>query len=156
MNFLFSTSNGKMRIKAYKPPPSFLKTIPGLQIWFDATDPLNTGVIPANGTNITTWYDKSGYGNNATITGMGKVGSTFTNNANLQPITYNSTGFNGKPALKFGGNYGGYGSGFLSNLNTQFSGPGLTIFMLLNTNNDDNSSRSPYGRTFYYKQIKEL
>ena len=148
-SFLFSTSNGKMGIKGYKPPPTFLKTIPGLQMWFDATDPLNTGVTPANGTNITTWYDKSGYGNNATIAGIGSNGTTYYSyNALLPPITYNTTGFNGKPALKFGGNVGGlnYGSAFASNLNTQFSGSGMTVFMLFNNISDANST--PYGRTF--------
>jgi len=138
-----------MDIKGYKPPPSFLKTIPGLQMWFDATDPLNTGVTPANGTNITTWYDKSGYGNNATIAGIGSNGTTYYSyNALLPPITYNTTGFNGKPALKFGGNVGGlnYGSAFASNLNTSFSGSGMTVFMLFNNVSDANST--VYGRTF--------
>jgi hypothetical protein len=136
-----------MDIKGYKPPPSFLKTIPGLQMWFDATDPFNTGVTPANGTNITTWYDKSGYGNNATIAGIGSNGTTYYSyNALLPPITYNTTGFNGKPALKFGGNVGGlnYGSGYFSNLNTSFSGSGMTVFMLFNTISDANSTS--YGR----------
>ena len=33
-----------------------------LKLWLDAADPLNNGVTPANGTTITTWYDKSVYG----------------------------------------------------------------------------------------------
>lgn len=33
-----------------------------LKLWLDAADPLNNGVTPANGTAITTWYDKSVYG----------------------------------------------------------------------------------------------
>jgi hypothetical protein len=41
-------------------------TFGGLQIWYDAADPLGTGAAPSNGTSITTWYDKSGRSNNAT------------------------------------------------------------------------------------------
>ena len=32
--------------------------------WFDATDPLNTGILPANSATISKWYDKSGNINN--------------------------------------------------------------------------------------------
>jgi hypothetical protein len=67
---------------------SILKKIDssGLILWFDALDPNNTGVQPANSSNITIWKDKSGLGSDAT--------------ANT-PIVYNSTGMNGKPALTF-------------------------------------------------------
>lgn len=62
------------------------RSVPGCVLWFDAQDPDNTGVTPTNGTTISTWYDKSGYRNNAT--------------ANT-PITFNTTGLNGLPALTF-------------------------------------------------------
>lgn len=59
-------------------------SLTGCQLWFDATDPLNTGSTPTNGSSITTWYDKSGYARNAT--------SASSN-------VYNSTGLNSKPAI---------------------------------------------------------
>ena len=31
----------------------------GLNLWLDGADPLNTGILPANGTTISTWADKS-------------------------------------------------------------------------------------------------
>jgi len=31
----------------------------GLNLWLDGADPLNTGILPANGTTISTWFDKS-------------------------------------------------------------------------------------------------
>ena len=40
----------------------------GLQLWFDASDPNGTGVMPGAGT-ITSWIDKSGNGRNAAVTG---------------------------------------------------------------------------------------
>jgi hypothetical protein len=40
-----------------------------LQIWYDGTDPLGTGILPANGDSITTWSDKSGTSTNATTSG---------------------------------------------------------------------------------------
>lgn len=42
-----------------------------LQLWLDGSDPLGTGTAPANGTSITTWVDKSGTGNNGTLTSGG-------------------------------------------------------------------------------------
>jgi hypothetical protein len=40
--------------------------ISGLQVWYDATDPLGTGVVPSNGTSISSWADKSGNNRSAT------------------------------------------------------------------------------------------
>ena len=62
-------------------------TISGLQLWLDASDPNNTGTAPSNGSTISTWYDRSGNGRNATA-----------NSA----ITYNTSGLSsGKAALTF-------------------------------------------------------
>jgi hypothetical protein len=52
------------------------KSFPGLQLWLDAADPAGTGVSPTAGTSVTTWTDKSGKGNNATL-----VGSAVTTSA---------------------------------------------------------------------------
>ena len=57
-------------------------SIPGCQLWLDATD---SSTFTLNGSNVSAWRDKSGLGNNAT--------------ANT-PIELNST-INGFPALKF-------------------------------------------------------
>jgi hypothetical protein len=51
------------------PPPTIPLTIPGCQLWLDGADPAGTGVVPANGTTISTWVDKSGNGKNSTATG---------------------------------------------------------------------------------------
>jgi hypothetical protein len=61
--------------------------VSGLILWVDANDPNNNGTKPTNGSTITTWYDKSGKGYNAT--------------ANTA-ITYNTNGLGtGYPALTF-------------------------------------------------------
>jgi len=44
-------------------------SIPGLQLWLDANDPLLSGSAPVAGTTITTWYDKSPNSYNAMATG---------------------------------------------------------------------------------------
>ena len=44
-------------------------SVPGIQTWLDATDPLNTGVRGTNSQSLVTWYDKSGKGNNMTFSG---------------------------------------------------------------------------------------
>jgi len=51
-------------------------SVTGLKAWFDAADPLNTGVKPAVGTNISIWYDKSSLAKNTTG-GSGNI--TFQN-----------------------------------------------------------------------------
>ena len=49
------------------------KQVPGLQVWFDGSDPAGTGVKPASGATVSTWVDKSGMGNN----GSGGVSPTY-------------------------------------------------------------------------------
>jgi len=56
-----------------------VRTISGLQIWLDAKDPLNNGSVPAGGTSISKWMDKSGNGNDATANGGSKP--TFNDNS---------------------------------------------------------------------------
>jgi len=69
--------------------------ITGLQVWYDARDVLNTGTNPANGTALTTWFDKSGNGRNAT----GVNGPTYSNtqvyfNGTTQAFTTSYTAVN--------------------------------------------------------------
>jgi hypothetical protein len=53
-----------------KPTPYYTQFSPrqisGLVVWLDGADPAGNGVIPANGSTISTWTDKSGNGNNGT------------------------------------------------------------------------------------------
>jgi hypothetical protein len=50
--------------------PYVAQTVPGMQLWFDASDPLGTGTAVDDARNVTTWYDKSGNGFHTTaVTG---------------------------------------------------------------------------------------
>jgi hypothetical protein len=40
--------------------------VSGLRVWLDGADPDGTGTLPANGSLVTTWVDKSGLGNSFT------------------------------------------------------------------------------------------
>jgi hypothetical protein len=40
-----------------------LSVLSNLALWLDAADPYGTGIVPTNGTIISTWTDKSGQGN---------------------------------------------------------------------------------------------
>jgi hypothetical protein len=74
-------------------------TIPGCQLWLDGADPAGTGVRPANGTNLTTWKDKSIY--NFPITSAGS--------------SYNTTAVNGLPGINISTNPFGYNPGSAQN-----------------------------------------
>lgn len=79
----------------------------GLRLWLDAIDP--SGTVPNDGDPLTTWYDKSGYANNASAGG-----------ASPPTYVYNST--NGHASVHFDG--GGYfslnGGSYQSNKETSF------------------------------------
>ena len=48
---------------------SFLPTsIPGCELWLDAADPNANGVLPVNGSSVSTWKDKSSTANNMSLT----------------------------------------------------------------------------------------
>jgi len=66
--------------------------LPGLQAWYDAADPLGTGVQPANGTVISNWVDKAGESLNPMIA----TGSP----------TYTTASQNGLPGITVSGNSG--------------------------------------------------
>jgi hypothetical protein len=61
--------------------------ISGCQLWLDAADPNGNGALPAIGTNISTWVDKSGSGNNATSAGS----SVPTYNS--RAVAFNGSGY---------------------------------------------------------------
>ena len=55
----------------------------GLQLWLDGADVLGNGTVPASGSAVTTWSDKSGSNNNAT----GYGGLTYSNSS----VVFNGT-----------------------------------------------------------------
>jgi sugar lactone lactonase YvrE len=61
-------------------------SVPGCRLWLDAADPLNSGTAPSNGTNLSTWFDKSGFGYNGAVSGT---------------ITLNTNALNSLPAAYF-------------------------------------------------------
>jgi hypothetical protein len=63
-----------------------MDSIRGNILWLDSTD---ASTITLNGSNVSQWNDKSGYGNNVQQT-----------TASKQPLY---TTYNGKPAIQFGG-----------------------------------------------------
>lgn len=79
------STNVRLQIEGYlkwKWPlsPVILTTplsIPGCQLWLDATDPAANGILPSNGSTLTSWVDKSGNSRNLSV-GSG----TTTWNAN--------------------------------------------------------------------------
>jgi GLEYA domain/Fibronectin type III domain len=104
--------------------PMSPKFINGLLLWFDATDPLNTGTAPVDGTTIPVWYDKSGNGRNA--------------NASVG-ILYNVNGLSsGYPALTFTNSQWLFGS--VPNTN-----PTMTIFVVYSMNQNSSSNATIIG-----------
>ena len=55
------SSKSTQRYSGFSP-----QAIPGCALWLDGRDPLGTGVLPSNGTAISTWKDKSGSNNSPT------------------------------------------------------------------------------------------
>lgn len=61
--------------------------LPGCQLWLDGSDPAGSGVVPANGTNVSKWVDKSGYGNSP----VASAGSYPVYSSNIKSVTWNGT-----------------------------------------------------------------
>ena len=79
-NYYINTVTGQMYqyvAASFNP----ITQVAGIQNWYDAADPFANGLVPANGTAITTWFDKSGNARNTTSTG----GNTVTKNNNGYP-----------------------------------------------------------------------
>jgi len=64
-------------------PSPYLAT--SAAFWVDATDPLNTGVAPANAASVSVWADKSGNGRNLGQIGTQTVPTFSTNQINSLP-----------------------------------------------------------------------
>uniref|UniRef100_A0A6C0LBX7 receptor protein-tyrosine kinase n=1 Tax=viral metagenome TaxID=1070528 RepID=A0A6C0LBX7_9ZZZZ len=96
--------------------------VSGLNLWWDGSDPLNTGTAPANGASLTTWFDKGGNGYNAPASTAATYSSTtkaitfsnsfYTSTYPANPtnesvfIVYNITSANGT-VMMIGANTGG-------------------------------------------------
>lgn len=64
-------------------------------LWLDGKDPLNSGTAPSNGTSITTWFDKSGRGNNnSSISGTTPTYVTSNNS-----IVFSGSNYYSYPAV---------------------------------------------------------
>jgi len=68
----------------------------GLQLWLDAADPAGNGTVPANGSNIPTWVDKSGNGYNAARNGSNSYTTNSLNGLGGMTLSGN-IGFGNSP-----------------------------------------------------------
>ena len=67
-------------------------SISGCQLWLDGADPAGNGVIPANGSDVSTWVDKSPNGYNATVAPSRVVG-TYSTSLKAVNFATSSTGY---------------------------------------------------------------
>jgi hypothetical protein len=100
-NILVGDYNNSTSIYWYRSPdlqfsdPFDLRKISDLQIWLDGTDPLGTGVPPANNTVINTWVDKSGKKNDL----IAQKTATYTTNS--KSLNFNRSVYNSKNTLVY-------------------------------------------------------
>ncbi|QHS58617.1 Ig-like domain-containing protein [Chitinophaga agri] len=118
---------------------SFAQTGPagvnnGAVLWLDAGDVLNGGTAPAYGSTLTTWFDKSGSGNNAVSFGANSV-------------TYNSGGANDRPVVHFNRTSATAGSGMtVSGLNIRAGTlSDVTIFAVYRPGTNDGNAQAVWG-----------
>ena len=103
---------------------SYAQSIPsdisGLQLWLDASDPNGNATLPANGTTISSWKDKSG---NARHTSLLNAGSGFTSPA------YYGNQINGMGVIRFTRTTGTVGSAYSSAMDIRaVTSPEITLF----------------------------
>jgi sugar lactone lactonase YvrE len=111
-------------------PPS----IPGLQLWLDATDPNGNSIVPSNGSSISTWVDKSTSSRNAIATGT----NTYTTSAlNALPGIRLSGNQRFQPAINF----------FTSPIPANTFNGGISLFLVYQATNGENTGyTSPISR----------
>jgi len=100
--------------------------ISGCALWFDGTDPLGTGMAPANGTSLTTWANK---GTTSVTLAYGTSQPTYS--ANFQ---------NGLGSVSFNNNY--FSAAYSFNLQTK------SAFIVCSQSN--NATDSPQGILSFY------
>jgi Concanavalin A-like lectin/glucanases superfamily len=64
--------------------------ITGCTFWVDGSDPLGTGTPPADGTSLSTWYDKSGSAYNAVAYSAATVKTNIQNSKSIVRFSSNS------------------------------------------------------------------
>ena len=85
-----SLVNSKITITSR--PISFLPTsIAGIQMWMDGADPAGTGVVPSNGSVLSTWTDKSGKSYSATGVNSPTVVTNAVNSKSV--VSYNGSSY---------------------------------------------------------------
>jgi hypothetical protein len=130
-DFYLDTDTGILYKYENVSPNILINTIPGLEVWLDANDPLATGIAGTNGASITTWYDKTDNQRNMTWTSGTGSSITYANNSinSLNSIYANGSNIVGNidvPADTFPSDY----SGFIvfKSYPLSMSGTQLTLF----------------------------
>ena len=73
------------------PRISIPTTIAGIQMWMDGADPAGTGVVPSNGSVLSTWVDKSGKSFSATGVNSPTVVTNAVNSKSA--VSYNGSSY---------------------------------------------------------------
>jgi hypothetical protein len=82
-----SVANSKITLR-----PIFLpRSIAGIQMWMDGADPAGTGVVPSNGSVLSTWTDKSGKLYSATGVNSPTVVTNAVNSKSA--VSYNGSNY---------------------------------------------------------------
>ena len=82
-----SLANSKITIR-----PIFLPTsIANIQMWMDGADPAGTGVVPSNGSVLSSWADKSGKSYNASGVNSPTVVTNAVNSKSV--VSYNGSNY---------------------------------------------------------------
>ena len=66
-------------------------SLTGCQLWLDGADPAGTGVVPSNGTVLTSWIDKSGNSRHATGVNSPTVVTSAVNSKSV--VSYNGSSY---------------------------------------------------------------
>ena len=66
-------------------------SLTGCQLWLDGADPAGTGVVPSNGTVLTSWIDKSGNSRHATVVNSHTVVTSAVNSKSV--VSYNGSSY---------------------------------------------------------------
>ena len=89
---LTKVSNTIARMVGKPRPQQFLPTtIAGIQMWMDGADPAGTGVVPSNGSVLSTWTDKSGKSFSATGVNSPTVVTNAVNSKSV--VSYNGSNY---------------------------------------------------------------
>jgi len=106
----------------------------GLVLWLDAADVNADGSIPSDNASISTWKDRSAYGNDATV---------YTEQ---NPATFLSNQINGNPVLHFTRQGDAQGSVFITNVDIRpVTNPDVTIFTVYRQGLLSGGNQAPWG-----------